>query len=72
MISCVQTHFFVDGIAIMHFMDLFSGWSLLVTEGQTATRPELVEKAFYEWISIFAGAPRVFFSDQGGEFVNKK
>ena len=70
-IVCADT-FFVDGIAIMHFMDLFSGWSLLITEGQTATRPELVEKAFYQWISIFAGAPRVFFSDQGGEFINKK
>ena len=62
----------MDGIAIMDFMDLFSGWSLLVTEGQTATRPELEEQAFYQRISIFAGAPRVFFSDQGGEFVNKK
>ena len=41
-IICAET-FFVDGIAIIHFMDIFSGLSMLVIEGQTDTRPALVE-----------------------------
>mgnify|MGYP001303367885 CR=1 FL=1 len=62
--------FFVTQIAVMHFLDLFSGWSLLyITENEQAeATPSLTEAAFYLWISIFGGAPRVFFSDQGGEF----
>ena len=56
----------------MHFLDLFSGWSLLVTDETPNTSPELVEKAFYLWLQIFGGAPRVFFSDQGPEFMALK
>ena len=49
--------FFVYNCAIMHFLDLFSGWSLLVTDETPNTSPELVEKAFYLWLQIFGGAP---------------
>ena len=68
---CADT-FFVCNCAIMHFLDLFSGWSLLVTDETPNTSPELVEKAFYLWLQIFGGAPRVFFSDQGPEFMALK
>jgi len=67
---CADTFFF-ENVAIMHFLDLFAGWSLLWTSDELGPdpTPQLVEDVFYLWLSIFGGAMRVFFSDQGGEFM---
>ena len=69
-IVCADTFFFED-TAIMHFLDLFSGWSLFCVSANLGSHPtpELVKDAFYAWISIFGAAMRCFFSDQGGEFT---
>ena len=32
--------------------------------------PALTEKAFYVWVGIFGGPPRIIFTDQGGEFYS--
>ena len=70
-IVCADTFFFEE-TAVMHFLDLFSGWSLFCVSSNLASHPtpELTKEAFYAWISIFGAAMRCFFSDQGGEFTS--
>ena len=62
--------FFVNQVAIMHFMCLFSGWSLFVAGDDLGPdpTPALTIEAFYQWLSIFGGPMECFFRDQGGEF----
>ena len=66
---CADT-FFVNGVAVMHFMDLFSGWSLFQAGEDLGPdpNPALTIETFYMWLSIFGGCMRCFFRDQGGEF----
>ena len=55
--------------AVLHMIDLFSGYSLgYVCPGETS-KPEDTVACLRKWTERFGILPRTFFSDQGGEFT---
>ena len=62
--------FHVCGVAIVHIVCLFSGWSLFhMVRGREPNNTDL-QAATAFWFSIF-GVCRVFFSDRGGEYTSQ-
>lgn len=56
-------------VAVMHMIDLFSGYSIWsMCEGPEAKPCDVIE-VFRKWTDRFGVLPRCFFSDQGGEFT---
>ena len=56
--------------AIMHLVDLFSGYSVVHLCAKDVPHPEDVLAALGKYIERFGRAPVVFFTDQGGEFTD--
>ena len=66
--------FFVENIAILHMLELFSGWSLFFVSEDLDHSPtaDMTIDAFYLWLSIFGAAMKIYFCDQGPEFTDIK
>ena len=62
--------FKLDKHEIIHFIDLFSGSSVLFYVGSRAVFGQDILNAFASWTSIF-GMPRCLFMDLGGEYTTK-
>ena len=61
--------FHVDSHAIIHIIDLFSGFSLFHYVGRREPKNSDLQVAVATWFSIF-GVCRIFFSDRGGEYTS--
>ena len=56
--------------AILHFVDLFSGFSLVqVCEHAWPLASDVIE-GLSKWAELFGKLPIIFFTDQGGEFTD--
>ena len=53
---------------VLHIIDTLTRYSVMVPVS-SKTGPEITQKFFTSWISIF-GRPQRFLSDNGGEFIN--
>ena len=53
---------------VLHMIDTLTRFSVMVPV-KTKTGPEITQKFFTSWISIF-GRPQSILSDNGGEFIN--
>ena len=56
--------------AIIHLVDLFSGYSTVQLCDKDAPLPQDVIKALRKWMEKFGRMPICLFTDQGGEFTD--
>ena len=56
-------------IAVLHMVDVFSGYSLAFECPGTNPKPGDVVACLRKWTERFGILPQVFYSDQGGEFT---
>ena len=56
--------------AIIHFVDLFPGFSMVQVSEHAYPLPSDVIQGLSKWAELFGKLPIVFFSDQGGEFTD--
>ena len=59
-------------VAIIHCVDLFSGYSVLYLCPKSDPTAEDSISALLKWSELFGDLPTVVFTDQGGEFRNQK
>ena len=74
-IVAADTFYFKFGnakVAIIHCVDLFSGYSVLYLCPKPDPTAEDSISALLKWSELFGDLPTVVFTDQGGEFRNQK